>query len=188
MQYVGNRVRKIREHADVVWRHVPSSDNPADLASRDGHLTEDDQLWWNRSYLADGSLKLATRYCDNINLWDRCGDENLDVNTGDQLDHFLDKSALWQALTVSAWIARFWFNSRVPKEQHRKGELSTIDLNEQMQYVERRAQLRCTGLDNEEEDRECEQMTKVRGNKLDTTTWTTYETARCMLRIAKHLI
>ena len=45
-QFVANRVRKIREHSDVVWRHVPTHDNPADLASRGGLVTEENQLWW----------------------------------------------------------------------------------------------------------------------------------------------
>ena len=36
---MANRVRKIREHSDVVWRHVPTQDNPADLASRGGLVT-----------------------------------------------------------------------------------------------------------------------------------------------------
>ena len=35
-QFVGNRVRKIREHQHVKWRHVPTDQNPADIASRSG--------------------------------------------------------------------------------------------------------------------------------------------------------
>lgn len=33
-QFVQNRVRKIQQHPEITWRHVPTSDNPADLASR----------------------------------------------------------------------------------------------------------------------------------------------------------
>ena len=45
-QFVANRVRKIREHVEVIWRHVPTGDNPADLASRGGLVTKENRLWW----------------------------------------------------------------------------------------------------------------------------------------------
>ena len=35
-QFVSNRVRKIREKTEITWRHVPSQENPSDLASRGG--------------------------------------------------------------------------------------------------------------------------------------------------------
>ena len=44
-QFVANRVRKIREHVEVTWRHVPTEDNPADLASRGGLVSKENQLW-----------------------------------------------------------------------------------------------------------------------------------------------
>ena len=44
--FVTNRVRKIREHGKVTWRHVSSKDKPAELGSRGGPITEDNQLWW----------------------------------------------------------------------------------------------------------------------------------------------
>ena len=45
-QFVGNRVRKIREKDYIQWRHVPSQDNPADLGSRGGHVDSANCLWW----------------------------------------------------------------------------------------------------------------------------------------------
>lgn len=33
-QFVENRVRKIQAHTGIEWRHVPTTENPADLASR----------------------------------------------------------------------------------------------------------------------------------------------------------
>ena len=44
-QFVTNRVRKIQSRPNTQWRHVPSSENPADLGSRGGSVT-DVQLWW----------------------------------------------------------------------------------------------------------------------------------------------
>ena len=43
---MANRVQKINSHREVGWRHVPTADNSADLASRGGH-TEKADLWWH---------------------------------------------------------------------------------------------------------------------------------------------
>ena len=45
-QFVANQVQKIREPSDVVWRHVPTQDNPSDLASQGGQVAEVNQLQW----------------------------------------------------------------------------------------------------------------------------------------------
>ena len=44
-QFVTNRMQKIR-HRQIQWRHVPTTDNAADLASREGQVTNA-ELWWN---------------------------------------------------------------------------------------------------------------------------------------------
>ena len=38
-QFVANRVRKIQSHPNVIWRHVPTRENPADLGSWGGSVT-----------------------------------------------------------------------------------------------------------------------------------------------------
>ena len=43
-QFVSNRVEKIRQRPEIEWRHVPTQDNPVDLASRGGGITS---LWFN---------------------------------------------------------------------------------------------------------------------------------------------
>ena len=44
-QFIQNRVMKIKEHENIVWQHVSSEKNPADLASRGGPVSES-SLWW----------------------------------------------------------------------------------------------------------------------------------------------
>ena len=39
-QFVANRVQKIQQHDKVVWHHVPTSQNPADLGSRGGSVAK----------------------------------------------------------------------------------------------------------------------------------------------------
>ena len=41
-QFVSNRVSKIQAAEGIVWHHVPTKENPADLGSRGGQLT---RLW-----------------------------------------------------------------------------------------------------------------------------------------------
>ena len=42
-QFVANRVAKICAHPEIQWRYVPTSDNPADIASRGGESLLQDQ-------------------------------------------------------------------------------------------------------------------------------------------------
>ena len=44
-QFIQNRVMKIKEHENIVWQHVSSEKNPADLASR-GEPVSESSLWW----------------------------------------------------------------------------------------------------------------------------------------------
>ena len=46
-QFMANRVKKIKEHEINKWRHMLTDQNPADLGSRGGSVTDAD-LWWNR--------------------------------------------------------------------------------------------------------------------------------------------
>ena len=39
-------MQKIKQHPRIQWRHVPTTDNPADLASR-GRQVTNAELWWN---------------------------------------------------------------------------------------------------------------------------------------------
>ena len=44
-QFVANRVSKVQKNADGTWRHVPTTDNPADIGSRGGSIV-DLEMWW----------------------------------------------------------------------------------------------------------------------------------------------
>ena len=45
-QFVHNPVQKIKSKEYITWRHVGPQGNPADLGSRGGVVTEDNELWW----------------------------------------------------------------------------------------------------------------------------------------------
>ena len=39
-------MQKINSHKEVLWHYVPTANDPADLASRGGHIEHAD-LWWH---------------------------------------------------------------------------------------------------------------------------------------------
>ena len=43
-QFVANRVAKIQAHPSICWRHVPTKDNPTDIAKRGGLVNS---FWWS---------------------------------------------------------------------------------------------------------------------------------------------
>ncbi len=45
-QFVTNRVNKIRQHDQIIWHHVPTTDNPEYVGSRGGNVVNN-ELWRN---------------------------------------------------------------------------------------------------------------------------------------------
>ena len=156
-QFVANRVRKIREHSDVVWRHVPTQDNPADLASRGGLVTEENQLWWRGpEWLSDPAkwpADLVTAPTAESNAEMKTTKElfALAVNSDHELDELLAKNSYWKTLRVCAWIMRFAQNARTKRASRTKGPLRTEEIEKQNLFWMLRAQSRVT--ENMEEDR-----------------------------------
>ena len=132
--FVANRVNKIREHEGVTWIHVPSKENPADVASRGGLIKEGDQLWWKgpdwlskpdewppdqrttRTTETDVEVKLTKQ------LFALAKEEE------DELGNLLAKFAYWKTLRITAWLLRFLGNIRCAKERRIEGPLTTGDL------------------------------------------------------------
>ena len=94
-QFAANRVRKIREHVEVIWRHVPTEDNPTDLASRGGLVSKENQLWWSGpEWLSDPRKwpeNLVTAPSKESNQEVKTKKElfALAVNSDDELDELL---------------------------------------------------------------------------------------------------
>ena len=156
-QFVGNRVRKIREHADVTWRHVPTQDNPADLASRGGPVTQENQLWWKGpEWLSDPGKwppDLVTAHTAESNAEVKATKElfALAVKANDELDDLLSKTTYWRTLRVCAWIVRFTRNARSLKANRTRGPLTAEEIEKQKLLWLHRVQAR--GAEGMEEDR-----------------------------------
>ena len=103
-QFVANRVRKIRDHNNVTWRHVPTKDNPTDYASRGGMLTEGNQLWWKGpTLLADPTnwpRDIVTTPTTESNAEVKPTKElfALAVDANDELDDLLSKTSYWRTM------------------------------------------------------------------------------------------
>lgn len=145
---MANRVRKIRVHGDVVWRHVPTQDNPTDLASRGGLVTEESQLWWKGpEWLSDPAkwpADLVTSPTAESNSEMKATKElfAMAVKTDDDLDHLLPKHNYWKALRVCVRIMRFANNARAKRMARAKGPLTTDEIEKQKYFWLLRVQSR----------------------------------------------
>ena len=118
-QFVANRIRKIQSHPDTLWRHVPTAENPADLSSRGGSVTEADLWWRGPEWLSDPARwppDISTEPCQETRA-ERKATKALFAGAVDVRDEFygvLEKFGLRKAMRVCAWISRFTHNSRHP--------------------------------------------------------------------------
>ena len=119
-QFVANRVSKINQHPEISWRHVPTKDNPADIASRGGHLYNK-SLWWNGPEWLDDPEK----WSDNLETQPSTATEveakvvrevlcaTQAQRVADEFDRLLEKHDLHRTLRVCAWILRITSNCRI---------------------------------------------------------------------------
>ena len=148
-QFVANRVNKIHQRPEIEWRHVPTRDNPADLASRGGGTTK---LWWNGpEWLSDQDnwpIKQLTSASAASEEEAKVIREVLNASQTkeptDIMDQLLEKHNLRRALRVEAWAARFVHNCRGRKKL--SGVLTKTEVDEVkqrwIQLVQRRDRLK----------------------------------------------
>ena len=150
-QFVANRVAKIRLHKDIEWRYVPTDNNPADLASR-GAQVEESQLWWTGpEWLCDHDKWPKNPVTKNspaseaeMKMNQACKTHREVLNIAqDQpkpepnvFDNLLERHDLRRALRIQAWVLRFTTN------RHRKGPLTSEDLQEVRHWWIKRGQTR----------------------------------------------
>ncbi|UYV78572.1 hypothetical protein LAZ67_16002037 [Cordylochernes scorpioides] len=122
--FVGNRVSEIQACRKIKqWRHVPSKDNPADIAFR-GTMSSglrDSQLWWKGPTWLAASPEL---WPEMPNIQAHCDEtEALISSMSDQPSMLVVLgrrcSSLIRYQRVVAWIMRFGKNCRARDEQVR---------------------------------------------------------------------
>ena len=122
-QFVENRVTKMKSHQNVIWLHVPTAENPADLGSRGGSVEEND-LWWNGpTWLANSDRwppNLVTKASETSEAERKVRRELFAVGVeraNSLIDRVLEKFDLRKALRILGWISRFAHNCRHPSEK-----------------------------------------------------------------------
>ena len=160
-QFDGNRVRKIKEKESVIWRHVPTQENPADLGSRGGPVNKENVLWWEGSnWLKDpASLPpdIVTTATPESEAEAKATKQvfALAVNgtESDVFDELLSKGSLWHCLRVGAWVQRFINNTRNSEHKRKTGALTTEEINYQKLLWEKKTQKKCAGLEQLADDK-----------------------------------
>ena len=146
-QFVENRVQKIRAQSEIIWRHVPTKENPADLASRGGDVEYREMWWEGPEWMADRerwppeqiiqpSVESTAEAKATKELF------ALAVDVTDRLDAVLEKFELNKAINICAWISRFLYNSRYPN-QKLSGPLTTKEKKNQQTFWVKRSQQNC---------------------------------------------
>ena len=148
-QFVGNR---------VLWHHVPSTDNPADLGSRGGSVIGA-QLWWNGpTWLAEPSHwppEIVTEKSPESTAERKVQQElfAVGVEGSNDFDILLERFGLRKAMRIVAWISRFLHNSRHPSNNVR-GPLTTPEIAAHELFLGKRAQLQWMSNANFQQDQE----------------------------------
>ena len=157
-QFVSNRVEKIQAHSEVIWRHVGTSENPADLGSRGGEVTSHPS-WCN------GPTWLKNKACWPPDIVTKASDESMAevkamrdvfavaIASTDELDSLLEKYTYWKTMRICAWIMRFVHNIRSRKTGRLKGPLTTEETNKARTFWVKRVQTRATADKHYQEDR-----------------------------------
>ncbi|KAK3713709.1 hypothetical protein QZH41_008036 [Actinostola sp. cb2023] len=134
-QFVANRVRKIQSHEEARWHHVPTTDNPADLGSRGGTVS-DKEMWWSGQVWLPNPEKwpaaIVNKASPNSEKERKVQRElfAVGVEVNDSFDRVLEKFGLRKARRICAWVLRFTHNSRHPSKRV-KGPLTTAEIAQQ---------------------------------------------------------
>ena len=111
-QFVSNRVQKIQSHSEVIWRHVGTTENAADIGSRRGEVSNH-RLWWNGpqwlQHKARWSPDIVPNACqETLEEPKATGDVfAVAIAETDELDMLLEKFSYWKVMRICAWIMRF---------------------------------------------------------------------------------
>ena len=146
-QFVENRVQKIHSQPEITWRHVPTQENPADLASRGGDV-EFSEVWWKGpEWVADRERwppqqAIQPSAVSTAELKATKELFKVAVDDTERLYVVLEKFELSKAMNICAWISRFVHNLRHP-DQKVTGPLTTEELKKQHLFWVKRAQQSC---------------------------------------------
>ena len=125
---------KIQSHPEVSWHYVPTEENPADLGSRGGQVT-DCKSWWSGPVWPSNKgawpPDIVRRASSETQAEAKATKELFASakRTNELLDEILAKLTL--TMRVSAWVTRFARNIHLPKQERVSGPLTTQEMCDQ---------------------------------------------------------
>ena len=146
-QFVSNRVTKVKEKEYISWRHVPTSENPADYGSRgctgnnqpaiwfDGPCWLEDHDNWPKDIVTKGSVDSSKEIKQIKSVLVAVAVEDAKVSA---FDSVLEKVTLSKYLRIMSWISRFLKNCR---KMIVRGPLTTNEIEQQLIWTVKMAQL-----------------------------------------------
>lgn len=158
-QFVANRVRKIQNHEEARWNHVPTTDNPADLGSRGGSVSNN-EMWWSGPawlpYPEKWPPTIVTKACSSSEGERKVQRElfAVGVEANNCFDHVLEKFGLRKAVRICAWVLLFTHNSRHPSKLRISGLLTTDEIAQQELKMIKHAQRQCAQSPSFTDDKE----------------------------------
>ena len=144
-QFVSNRVQKIQSHSEVIWRHVGTTANPADIGSRSGEVSNH-PLWWNGpqwlQHKARWPPDIVPNACQETLTEAKATRDVFAVAMAetDELDTLLEKFSYWKVKRICSWIMRFIRNARSAKMRRLTGPLTTEETNKANAFWVKRVQ------------------------------------------------
>lgn len=146
--FVANRVAQIQQLAgSYMWRHVPTSDNPADLLSRGlsaDRLTSS-ELWWNGpSFLTKESEAWPSLTITEVDVPDvkKTCCTTVKEQTSELSEIFEKTSSAKRIIRIIAYCKRFLYNCK-HKEKHRDRFLSAEEIRVATKTLVKIAQREC---------------------------------------------
>ncbi|XP_057662504.1 uncharacterized protein LOC130897587 [Diorhabda carinulata] len=143
--FVSNRVAKIQAlTTNFQWRHVGSSDNPADLLSRGKFTPEIYSMWFNGPKFLNEFSSGFPQYEINKNLVNVHEERKVSLTTISEQCNFWQNtfsrfSSFSKLHRTVAYVLRFTHNSR-NKESQFKGPLSVRELNSSLNFIIKQVQ------------------------------------------------
>lgn len=145
LQFVANRVNKIRQHDQITWHHVPTTDNPADIGSRGGNIVNNELWRKGPSWLSNPAEWPADKRLESTPETKAEAKEVREIFAAatteqDVFDHLLDKHPLPKLLRIGAWINRFISNCKRQRRDREVGPIKTKEIKQQRLWWILRAQ------------------------------------------------
>ena len=159
-QFVANRVRLIQEKSYIVWKHVGTKENPADIGSRGCQADQLSTKWLEGpEWLSNpddwpNEVTVEATEETEAEAKQKSG-EILKAVTEieDEFNELLSKYSFWKTMRITAWVTRFLHNLK-SKQERRKGPLTTEEIRQQIDWWLKREQLHYEDSDQTREDKQ----------------------------------